>query len=156
VRRPYRSGKVELARRYGIAVPRPMVALPSAPDHRRIDRTRRSRPKGVDMLSTTARRTLAAALSAAAITGTIGAPAASAMPIDPVQAPGEASDMPIVSPAPGSNGPAAAETTPGVGFDVSSAAIGAAAGTGLLIVVLTAGGLASRRPTTRRHGTAGA
>jgi hypothetical protein len=46
--------------------------------------------------------------------------------------------------------------TPDAGFDVSSAAIGAAAGTGLLIVVLAAGGLAWRRPTTRRHRTAGA
>ena len=106
------------------------------------------------MLSTTAKRTLATALSAAAIAGTIGTPAASAMPIDPLQTPGEASDAQIVSPAPGSNGPAAAETTPEAGFDVSSAAIGAAAGTGLLIVVLATGGLAWRRPTTRRHRTA--
>ena len=48
------------------------------------------------MLSTTIKRTMATALSGAAIAGTIGAPAASAMPIDPVGAPGEPSDVPIV------------------------------------------------------------
>jgi hypothetical protein len=40
------------------------------------------------MLTTTTKRTIAAALSGAAIAGAIGAPAASAMPIDPVGAPG--------------------------------------------------------------------
>ena len=98
------------------------------------------------MLSTTFKRTMAVTLSGAAIAGTIGAPAASAMPIDPVSAPGEPGDVQIVAPTPRSNAPAAAETTPDPGFDLSSAAIGAAAGTGLLIVVLAAGGMAWRRP----------
>jgi hypothetical protein len=132
-----------------------MVTLPAAPHDRRIDRTRRSPTKGVAMLSTTIKRTIATTLSGAAIAGTIGAPAASAMPIDPVGAPGEPSDVPIV-PSVRSSAPAAVETAPDVGFDLSSAAIGAAAGTGLLIVILAAGGLAWRRPMTRGHGAAGA
>jgi hypothetical protein len=132
-----------------------MVAHPSAPDHRRIDRNGRSRSKGVDMLSTTVKRTMATALSGAAIAGTIGVPAASASPIDAVGPPGAPSDVPIVSPTPRSNVPAA-ETAPDTGFDLSSAAIGAA-GTGLLVVVLAAGGLAWRRPITRgSHDPAGA
>ena len=105
------------------------------------------------MLSTTIKRTLATTLSGAAIAGTLGAPAASAMPIDPVRAPGEPSGVPIV-PSVRSSAPAAVETAPDAGFDLSSAAIGA--GTGLLIVVLAAGGLAWRRPITRGHGAAGA
>ena len=62
--------------------------------------------------------------------------------------------MPIVS-SPRSNAPTAVETAPDAGFDLSSAAIGAAAGTGLLIVVLAAGGMAWRQPITRPDGTAG-
>ena len=108
------------------------------------------------MLTTTIKGTLATALSGAAIAGTLGAPAASAMPIDPVGAPGEPGDGQIVAPTPRSSAPAAVETAPDAGFDLSSAAIGAAAGTGVLIVVLAAGGLAWRRPMTRGHGTAGA
>ena len=107
------------------------------------------------MLSTTIKRTLATTLSGAAIAGTLGAPAASAMPIDPVGAPGEPSGYPTVA-TPPSTVPVAVETAPEAGFDLSSAAIGAAAGTGLLIVVLAAGGLAWRRPMTRGHGAAGA
>jgi hypothetical protein len=107
------------------------------------------------MLSTTIKRTLATTVSGAAIAGTIGAPAASAMPIDPVGATGQSSEVPIV-PSPSPTAPAAVETAPDTGFDLSSAAIGAAAGTGLLIVVLTAGGLAWRRPITRGHSAAGA
>jgi hypothetical protein len=107
------------------------------------------------MLSTMIKRTLATALSGAAIAGTIGAPAVSAMPVDPVGATREHSDVPIL-PTPRSSAPAAVETAPDAGFDLSSAAIGAAAGTGLLIVVLAAGGLAWRRPMTRGHGAAGA
>ena len=108
------------------------------------------------MLSTTIKRTIATALSGAAIAGAIGAPAASAMPIDPVGAPGEPSDVQIVSPPPRSSAPAVIETAPDAGFDLSSAAIGAAAGTGLLIVVLAAGGLAWRRPMTGGHRAPGA
>jgi hypothetical protein len=132
-----------------------MVAPPGAPDHRRIDRTRRSRSTGVDMLSTTTKRTIATTLSGVAIAGGIGAPAASAMPIDPVRATGQSSDVPIVPPPPPTP-PPAFETAPNAGFDLSSAAIGAAAGTGLLIVVLAAGGLAWGRPIGRGHDPAGA
>ena len=49
----------------------------------------------------------------------------------------------------------AVETAPEAGFDLSSAAIGAAAGTGLLIAAVAAGGLAWRRPMHHRHGAAG-
>ena len=108
------------------------------------------------MRSTRIKRPIAATLSAAAIAGTIGAPASLAMPADPVGAPGQAGDTQIVAPARRSNAPAAVETAPDAGFDLSGAAIGAAAGTGLLIVVLAAGGLAWRRPITRGHGTASA
>ena len=107
------------------------------------------------MFSTTMKRTIATALSGAAVAGALGAPAASAMPIDPVGAPGAPSTVPIV-PSPPPSAPAVVRTTPDPGFDVSSAAIGAAAGTGLLIVVLAAGGLAWRRPETRGHRAAGA
>jgi hypothetical protein len=142
-----------------------MVALPCAPDHQLIDRTRRSQPKGADMLSTTSKRTIATALTGAAIAGTLGAPAASAMPIDPVLGKRAVTRPPIGAPgepyntwdgpSPRSSAPAAAATAPDAGFDLSSAAIGAAAGTGLLIVVLAAGGLAWRPAMTRRHGAAG-
>ena len=107
------------------------------------------------MLSTTVKRTMATALSGAALAGALGTPVASAMPSDPVRATGEPGGTQIVAPTPRSTAPAVAEATPDPGFDLSSAAIGAAAGTGLLIVVLGAGGLALRRPTTR-HGAAGA
>ena len=101
------------------------------------------------------KRTIATALTGAAIAGTIGAPAASAIPVENV-GPGQSSEVPIVTPPQRPNVPAAAETAPDAGFDLSSAAIGAAAGTGLLIVLLTAGGLAWHRPTTRGHDPAGA
>ena len=107
------------------------------------------------MLPTTIKRTMAAALSGAAIAGTIGVPAASARPTDAVAPPGAPSDVPIVSPTPRSNVPATAETASDTGFDLSSAAIGAA-GTGLLVVILAAGGLAWRRPISRGHDAAGA
>ena len=108
------------------------------------------------MLATTVKRTMATALGGAAIVGTIGAPTATAMPIDPIGAPGESGDTQIVVSPPRSSAPSADEATSDAGFDLSSAAIGAAAGTGVLIVVLTAGGLAWGGPPTRRHGTAGA
>ena len=107
------------------------------------------------MLSTTIKRTIATTLSGAAIAGTLGAPAASAMPIDPVRPAQRAAATRRPSPTPRSSAPAAVETAPDAGFDLSSAAIGAAAGTGLLIVVLAAGGLAWRRPNTQPHQTAG-
>jgi hypothetical protein len=106
------------------------------------------------MLSTTIKRTIAMTLSGAAIAGSIGAPAASAMPIDQVGAPGEPYNT-WDDPSPRSSAPVAVETAPDAGFDLSSAATGAAAGTGLLIVALAAGGLAWRPAMTRRHGAAG-
>jgi hypothetical protein len=102
------------------------------------------------MLSTTIKRTIATTLSGAAIAGTIGAPAATAMPIDPLGT-GDPGDTQVVAPTPSSNAPSVPAATPDVGFDLSSAAIGAAAGTGLLIVVLAAGGIAARRPFTGGH-----
>src|SRR5829696_4695001 len=106
------------------------------------------------MLSTTVKRTIATTLSGAAIAGIIGAPAASAMPIDPMDVPDEPGDTQIVAPTPSSSIPSAAPPTQRAGLDLSSAAIGAAAGTGLLIVVLAAGGMAWRGPMTRRQGAA--
>ena len=108
------------------------------------------------MRPTTVRRTIATTLSAAAIAGTIGAPASLAMPADRLGVPGQPGDTQIIAPTPRSNPPAAGEAAPDGGFDLSSAAIGAAAGTGLLVVVLAAGGLAWRRPITRGHGAASA
>jgi hypothetical protein len=108
------------------------------------------------MRSITVKRTLATTLSAAAIAGTIGAPPSLAMPADPAGAPGQPGDTQIVAPTPRSSASAAGEATPDAGFDLSSAAIGAAGGSGLLIVVLAAGGLAWRRPITRGHRAASA
>ena len=108
------------------------------------------------MRSTMINRTLATALSSATIAGTIGVSGASAMPFDPVETPGHPGITQIVPPTAPTNVPVVADTAPDAGFDLSSAAIGAAAGTGLLIVVLAAGGLAWRRPITRRHGAASA
>jgi hypothetical protein len=103
------------------------------------------------MLTTTVKRTIATALSGAAIAGIAGAPAASAMPpTEPVGASSDPGTAQLVAPTPPSNAPSAAEATPDPGLDLSSAAIGAATGTGLLIVIL-AGGLAWRRPIARPH-----
>jgi hypothetical protein len=98
------------------------------------------------MSTTTVKRTIATALSGAAILGIAGAPAASAtpnLPPDPVGASGDPTTE-VVAP------------TREAGLDLSSAAIGAASGTGLVIVVLAAGGLAWRRSIARRHGATGA
>jgi hypothetical protein len=106
----------------------------------------------VAVLPTTIKRTITTTLCGAAIVATVGAPAASARPADNV-GPGQPSDVGLVAPPQPPNAPATVETTPDAGFDLSSAAIGAAAGTGLLIIVLAAGGMAWRRPITRprRH-----
>lgn len=63
------------------------------------------------MLSTTIKRTIATTLSGAAIAGTVGVPAASAMPIDSAGA-SEAGDAQILAPPPRSSPPAAVETAP--------------------------------------------
>jgi hypothetical protein len=103
------------------------------------------------MIPTTIKRTIATTLSGAAIAGTLGAPAASAMPIDPVATSGEYSGPHAGPPTwPVNPEPIAPRAqAPEAGFDLSLAAIGAAAGTGLLIAVLAAGGMAWRRPMTR-------
>jgi hypothetical protein len=109
-------------------------------------------PRGVDMSTTTAKRRIATALSGAAIAGIAGAPAASAtpnLPGEPVRASGDT--MEIVAATPRAHAPSATEATPDAAIDLSSAAIGAAAGSGLVIVLL-AGGLAYRRPIARPHG----
>jgi hypothetical protein len=103
--------------------------------------------KGVDMRTTTVKRTIATALSGVAIAGIPGAPAASAMPpTEPGSTSGDPGTTEIVAPTPRAN------PTPDAGLDLSSAAIGAASGSGLLIVVLAAGGLAWRRSVARPHG----
>jgi hypothetical protein len=123
-----------------------MVTRPAAQHHRRIGPHRAVITRGVDMRTTTARRTVATALSSAAIAGIAGAPPASAMPpAEPAGAAGELGITEIVAPTP------AANPMPDAGLDLSSAAIGAASGTGLLIVILGAGGLAWRRSTPRPH-----
>jgi hypothetical protein len=99
------------------------------------------------MHTTTVKRTIATALSGAAIAGIAGAPAASAMPPpEPADASGDPGTTEIVAPAPRAN------ATQDAGLDLSSAAIGAASGSGLLIVVLAAGGLAWRRSIARPRG----
>jgi hypothetical protein len=104
------------------------------------------------MRTTTVKRTIATALSSAAIAGIAGAPAASAMPpTEPVAASGDPGTTEIVAPSPPADALSAAETTPDAGLDLSSAAIGAATGSGLVILIL-AGGLAYRRPIARPHG----
>jgi hypothetical protein len=124
-----------------------MVTRPAAQNHRRIRPHLAVTTKGVDMRTTMVKRTIATALSGAAIAGIAGAPAASAMP--PTEFAGGSGDpgtTEIVSPSPRAN------PTPNAGLDLSSAAIGAASGSGLLIVVLAAGGLAWRRSIARPHG----
>ena len=91
------------------------------------------------MHSTTIKRTIATALTGAAIAGAIGAPAASAMPAKDVGQ-GRPGDVEVVA----------------LPQRSSAAAIGAAAGGGLLAVILAAGGMAGTRPMTRRHRAAGA
>jgi len=96
------------------------------------------------MLTTTIKRAMATALCGAAIAGIAGAPAASAtpnLPAEPVSASGDPGNTELGAPSAHS----------AVGLDLSSAAIGAAAGSGLVIVLL-AGGLAYRRPIARPPG----
>lgn len=114
------------------------------------------------MSSLAMKRVVATALAGATMASAIGAVAASAATPEPARVPPPPSS--IAAPAGEAyedlrapQQPAVQPTTdePG-GFDVVSAAIGAAAGAGLVIVVLAAGGVARRRPMTRRHGTIGA
>src|SRR5919106_6796280 len=102
---------------------------------------------------------MAAALAGAAIASSLGPSAAPAMPIDPVGAPGVPPPPSLIAASAGekytrlraacaslasTTTPVADESTASDGFDAPSAAIGAAAGTGFLIVLLAAGGFARR------------
>ena len=110
------------------------------------------------MSSLAMKRVVATALAGATMASAIGAAAASAATPEPQAVPpppssiaapaGEAYEDLRAPQQPASDEPS--------GFDVVSAAIGAAAGAGLVILVLAAGGVARRRPMTRRHGTIGA
>jgi hypothetical protein len=133
------------------------------------------------MFPTTFKQTLATAVAGAAMAGAVGAQNAPAMPADPVHD-AYATEQGQVMPPPSSIAASAAKeytvlrtqhdvadtsraadpgpapqlveaTDPGVGFDLSSAAIGAI-GTGMIVVALTAGGLAWRRQTPGPHGSA--
>ena len=117
------------------------------------------------------RKAMATALAGAAIASSLAAPAVSARPVEQYlpSASGGATHAPSVPPPPSSiaasaaeeyeelrsAGAAATESPPEVdvptasgGFDLPSAAIGAAGGTGLLIALLAAGGVARNRRRT--------
>lgn len=123
------------------------------------------------MSSPAIKRVVATALAGAAVASSLGAPAVSARPVagDIPAATGDVSDSPSVPLPPSSIAasaaeeyedlPASIESRPAVvqpsssdGFDLASAAIGAVAGTGLVIVLLATGGIARRRLPARRHG----
>jgi hypothetical protein len=126
------------------------------------------------MSSLAMRRAVATALAGATIVSAIGATAASARPMAPrsvegtveatsvapppssIAAPAGDAYEELRSPAPGDPQPVVAEASEPSGFDLPSAAIGAATGAGLVIALLAAGGLARRRPLARGHGTIGA
>jgi len=124
-----------------------MVAPAEEAEHGSIDRTERSRrsKRGL-MFRTTYKQTLATAFAGAALATAVGAANAPAMPADPVHdGYRSSSGEQIVLPSTPPSEPAPVEATaPSAGFDVSSAAIGAL-GTGMILVALTAGGLAWRR-----------
>jgi len=74
----------------------------------------------------------------------IAAPAGRAY--EQLRAPAQPAAEPAADPQPVADEP--------TGFDLPSAAIGAATGAGLVIALLAVGGLVRRRPLIRRHGTA--
>jgi hypothetical protein len=118
------------------------------------------------------KRAMATALAVGGIASAIGAPTVSARPMGYFTsgATGASVQSTTVPPPPSSIAAPAGEEyaklrapqpvvdapAPTGGFDLPSAAIGAATGAGLVIVLVAAGGLAKRRPLTRRHGTIGA
>ena len=128
------------------------------------------------MSSLAMKRVVATALAGAAIASAIGTTAASARPMGQWApgAPGSVASASVPPPpsslaapagsayeelrAPdqptGGSEPVADEPSAPSGFDVLSAAIGAATGAGIVIVLLATGGLIRRRPPTRSHGTA--
>jgi hypothetical protein len=130
------------------------------------------------MSSLAMKRVVATALAGAAIASAIGATTTSARPMEGWASGSQAgaAASPSVPPPPsslaapagrtyeelrmpdqptGAPQPVADEPSAPSGFDLPSAAIGAATAAGLVIVLL-AFGLVRRRPLTRRHGTAGA
>ena len=131
------------------------------------------------MASLAIKRAVATALTAAAVASAIGAGTASARPMGQLAPGSTASSVDSASvPAPPSSiaapagqayeevrsldaappsaesQPVAGEASSASGFDLPSAAIGAASGAGLVLLLLIAGGLAGRRPLTRRHDAA--
>ena len=127
------------------------------------------------MSSLAMKRAMATALAGAAIASAIGATGASARPVEQF-VPGAAGgtvESPSVPPPPssiaapagkayeelrsprqpvaqptGEPQPVVDEPSSPSGFDLPSAAVGAATGAGIVIVLLAAGGLARRRPLT--------
>ena len=119
------------------------------------------------MFSPTAKKALATTLAGAAIVSSLGASAARA------QSGSDAAGTPCVSPPPSllaasaaeeyaklraacasltsASQPVAHESTETGGFDAPSAAIGAASGTGVVILLLAAGGLARSSQTRRQR-----
>jgi hypothetical protein len=131
------------------------------------------------MASLAMKRAVATALAAASVASAIGAGTASARPMAQLAPGSTASSVDSASvPAPPSSiaapagqayeevrsldaarpsaesQPVAGEPSSPSGFDLPSAAIGAASGAGLVLVLLVAVGLAGRRPLTRRHDAA--
>jgi hypothetical protein len=124
------------------------------------------------MFSAAYKKRLATAMAGAALASALVVSGASADP-HAIDAAAREADPPAVAPAPHqdlrspdtrdqaegysptlASQPVVDEPSEPGGFDLVSAAIGAAAGTGVVIVLLAAGGIARRRPLTRRHGTA--
>ena len=124
------------------------------------------------MFSAAYKKRLATAMAGAALASALVVSGASADP-HAIDAAAREADPPAVAPAPHqdlrspdtrdqaegysptlASQPVVDEPSEPGGFDLVSAAIGAAAGTGVVIVLLAAGGIARRRPLTRRHGSA--
>ena len=103
------------------------------------------------MTSPSSKRATILALSGVTLVTAAAAPAASAMPADPVRMPATQN----VSGPPASDAAPVADSPSAGSFDITSAGLGAAGG-GLLVIALAGGGLILRRPATRRHRPAGA
>jgi hypothetical protein len=120
------------------------------------------------MGSVATKRAMATVLAGAAIASALCAPAVSAVPAEQfvpdatsdtssssvppppssiaASAAEEYEDLRSAGATPTASQPVVDESQPSEGFDLPSAAIGAAAGTGLVLIVLAAGGVARRRP----------
>jgi hypothetical protein len=128
------------------------------------------------MSSVATKKALATALAGAAIASLVVAPAGLARPIEQMlpsaatedsgsrsipppssiaaSAAGEYDNMRSTGATPTASQPVVDAPSPAQGFDLPSAAIGAAAGTGVVILLLAAGALVRRHPPTGRHGAA--